>query len=73
MLQENLLSQIDHDRGDPVMRPFTDIELRKIKLEKSKAARTGVENEVCSICCDEVAPKTMVRRMPECNHMFHQK
>lgn len=55
------------------MLPFTDRELRKIKLEKAKTKMGDAENEVCSICCDEVLPKTLIRRMPECKHMFHQR
>jgi hypothetical protein len=59
------------------MRPLSDKELKKIKIEKAKAAKKNlegkIENEICSICCDEIAPKTYVRRMPECKHMFHQK
>ena len=55
------------------MAPLNDNDLRKLKLEKSKAKLgvDGVENEVCSICCDDMLPKTLVRRMPECKHMFH--
>jgi Ring finger domain len=68
------------------MRPLSEQELRKIKLEKAPVApkkkpkqgenpylTEGNGNEICSICCDEIAPKALVRRMPECKHMFHQK
>jgi hypothetical protein len=56
---------------DPVMRPLIDSEIKKIKIEKAKAKKKGQEQEVCSICCDEIKEKMKVRRMPECKHMFH--
>ncbi|TNV71971.1 hypothetical protein FGO68_gene12078 [Halteria grandinella] len=87
-LQEQLLNHLDQDRGDPSMVPLNSPELRRIKLEKAPSAKPGKplldksnnttaptesSTDVCSICCDEVQPKALVRRMPECRHMFHQK
>ena len=71
-LHENLIAA-GVAEVDPVMRPLSESELRKIKLEKTSATKSKTPNEpnVCSICCDEIPPKTLVRRMPECKHMFH--
>jgi len=71
-LHENLIAA-GVAEVDPVMRPLSESELRKIKLEKTSAtkSKTSSEPNVCSICCDEIPPKTLVRRMPECKHMFH--
>ena len=65
------------------MRPLSEGDLRKIKLEKYKAPKPKKDKnpylaemasaEVCSICCDDIKSKNYVRRMPECRHMFHQK
>jgi hypothetical protein len=32
-----LLNNLDHERGDPSMRPLSEDELRRIKLEKAPA------------------------------------
>eukprot|EP00347_Sterkiella_histriomuscorum_P014683 403359946 len=140
-LNENLLNNLDQDRQDPSMRPLTDRDLRKLKLEKasekhsqnysfqdkrdsissntsaenssinkeqnskgkqtlknfgqslkaklsfkqkskdhvnnaanqsSSAVPAAVESDVCSICCDDIHPKVKIRKMPVCNHAFHQ-
>ena len=68
-LHENLIAA-GVAEGDSMMRPLSESELRKIKLEKT-SGKTPSEPNVCSICCDEIPPKTLVRRMPECKHMFH--
>ena len=72
-LNENLLDRIDADRQDLSMRPLTERELRKIKLEKARAKPSGAEQEVCSICCDDISEKQRIRKMPECKHEFHQR
>lgn len=50
------------------MRPLNEDDLRKIKLEKASTKKTGESPEICSICCDEIAAKVKIRRMPECKH-----
>jgi hypothetical protein len=71
-LHENLIATGVAEEST-LMRPLSEAELRKIKLEKTSATKTKTPSEpkVCSICCDEIPPKTLVRRMPECKHMFH--
>ena len=69
-----------NEQATDVMQPLSQQELRKIKLEKAPKKKPMGENPyieepslVCSICCDDIAAKSSVRRMPECRHMFHQK
>ncbi|CDW87831.1 e3 ubiquitin-protein ligase atl23-like [Stylonychia lemnae] len=70
-LNENLLNNLDQDRMDPSMRPLNDRDLKKIKLHRASITEQK-ENEICSICCDEIQNKQKIRKMPECKHGFHQ-
>ena len=51
------------------MNPLTQREL--LILSQTKADKS-LADEVCSICCDEFAEKSKIRKMPVCGHVFHK-
>ena len=67
---------MDQERIDPSMAPLTETDLRRIESYKAKVLdekTASGDAEVCSICFEDIKAKKLVRRMPQCKHIFHQK
>lgn len=63
MLHPEVRVDVSMHREDELSEAFPALEFQSLKM---------TEKETCSVCLDDFAPKSIVRRL-SCNHIFHQK